>query len=1135
MKRRLPLFLLLPWLALAGSLEWECAPDGQTPEWLVVHGVLQQGQDGPFLANREHYVTAVIAFTGEGGASGALELELCGLGLPLPQLGVILYEKTGDGLERVCTSAWLKGIPADAWSRMKFDFPSGTFREGRAYRLYLYRANESGDFRLKAVRFQTRQAGHDISLHYENTPDLVGPLSRGPSGKPDFHIHLSGLEPKKSIREIVVSRPGGRWVSGDDVKKNYWMIDYYDAADFPMRRNPRNNFDGALHQGLRCIDLVMEGGYAEGASYLCEVFYSDGTKEEFHAELPRPPRPPVPMVFAHSVPLLGRSPAAWESAAAMPSDKGRRPFFPLFSEKERLAEGLLMRGRTHRRLWSLGWFLPYSGMNPNPSPSQVKSHCPLVYRAALREMQVVDADGRDLTREARLLDEGVSSWQAPRLAIDGDVSLDSAAVTAPPSLAKPKRASLALVFPCQRRLGKVTLHHGCRNGCLAAWIASDFSLEYLRDGAWLPVPGASVQGNQAEYTEHSLDSLVAEGIRLTITAQSPLVDYALADWSPANSLLDLRKADSVPPDVTFHWWYLGHDSVLHYGLPADGFQPSGESSYREWRAKHPNFLGFQLVEFDNDLDNTLGWGSYRDQKGAKACYERASRRLVVHRSIPSIPKTRAEAVRQYQAVFELYHRMMFQDSGNFSSVTIWHHQPLAWGAVSTAMECFGGCPVFSMQVAAARGAARQFGDKPWGCYFATYLGHAYLNYLKSDGKTFGPTCGKSASLYRRQLYYAYLTGAAFCDYEHADIAFVTQKATPGEQPVLSPHGQAVLEASEFARRDAERGQPYAPIAMLLDWEHGWDSHEGRKIWKGMFTPTLADRNIDAWMKGVFGNSELPQEGHGCNMSQTGFSGLADILVLNPPCGAVRNLDDYPAAILLGEHRWSPRTVEAIREYVRKGGMLLVNVEQLPPQFDSQFTGVELDDGYGRETSCVNDLDGQPLGGPTPPFLFRHARLLGARALLRTPAGEPLATVSPHGQGKVLLTLQKFLVEEPEHAGPKQGLNAIHFLLSLLRHELLPFQVTGDSPVELVVSRLARGWRLSILNNRGVYKQATTAPLVVPSEATRQTIFLPGQHRYTVLERISDKALQAIPSHGGESVSVVIPPGELVILDLLRGE
>lgn len=1119
--------LLLAGCGFLPAVELNCVFDRELPAAVSVAGDTRQENGTAVRVNSKNYVAAVIRFDGETSASGSLELDLKTSGQPPSLLGVILYRRNAKrALERISTPAWLKAVPIDSFGQLTFNFPAGTFKSGTEYQIYIYRANQKGTLFFRRITFRTAKTEKSITLNYRNTPDLVGPLTRGPSGKPDFHIHLTGVNPAKSIREVVVTRPGGRWVSGDDVKKNFWMIDYYDSADFPARKNPRNNFDGAVHSGLSCLDLVMEGGYAEGASYRCEVFYSDGTKDIWKAELEKPDPPMIPRFFTHKQPILAAPSFMLPDGWKQPAIAGQT-YFQLMSEKELLKNGLVMQGKTHRRVWSLGWFLPFAGLNQKPSRAMIDKYVKWSHRAALREFEVFDSSGKKITGST-VSGSGDLKWLDLSKVIDGNTSPDSAARAEKARIGQPQKAEITLTFPRPVKLSKAVLYHGCRNGSQIGWTARDFTLEALQNGKWTAVPGGEVRNNKQVQTEHNLNGIQTAALRLRILDENPLADYAAADWSADNSLLDLKKTEKIPNDVTFHYWYLGHDSKLHYALPPDDFTPPGMDKYRKWRAAHPNFMGFQLAEFDNDLLCMLGWGSYRDQKGAKSVYDSASKQLVIHRPIPKLPDTRAEAVGKYGDLFRFYQRMMFNDCANFSSLTIWHHHPMEWGAVSTVMECFGGCPVFSLQIAAARGASRQYGNKPWGCYYATYLGHGHLNYLK-NGKTYGPHGGKSVSLYRRQLYYGYLTGATYVDYEHQDIAFVTKRFVKGQQPELSPHGKAVLETAEFARHDPDRGHVYTPIAVLMDWEHGWDSHEGRKIWMGMFKPTLGDRNIDVWMKGIFGNSEMPQEGYGCNMSQTGFSGLADILVLNPPSGPPRNLTDYPAAIVTGSIRWNDRVVEAVRNYVRNGGILLINSEQLPKALDKRFTGVEFTGKTASGTETLT-MDKKKLPKAVRPYEYRKVRLQGASVLLQTPDRQPLATVFKYGRGKVVLTLQKYLMEEPASAGQKQGLPAVHYLLSLLRQELLPFQVKGDSPAEVVAAKLKNGWRVSLLNNRGVYKQATTAPVVVPSERTVQTVIFPGRID-SVTERISGKKLPVREIDGKSQVTVTIPAGELVVLDI----
>ena len=69
-----------------------------------------------------------------------------------------------------------------------------------------------------------------------------------------------------------------------------------------------------------------------------------------------------------------------------------------------------------------------------------------------------------------------------------------------------------------------------------------------------------------------------------------------------------------------------------------------------------------------------------------------------------------------------------------------------------------------------------------------------------------------------------------------------------------------------------------------------------------------------------------------------------------------------------------------------------------------------------------------------------------------------------------------------------------------------------------------------MNNRGVYKQPLTAPVIVKAEKTTQTLILPPEYDYAV-ERISGKVLPVKKGSEQNEVTVTIPAGDLVIIDI----
>ena len=85
---------------------------------------------------------------------------------------------------------------------------------------------------------------------------------------------------------------------------------------------------------------------------------------------------------------------------------------------------------------------------------------------------------------------------------------------------------------------------------------------------------------------------------------------------------------------------------------------------------------------------------------------------------------------------------------------------------------------------------------------------------------------------------------------------------------------------------------------------------------------------------------------------------------------------------------------------------------------------------------------------------------------------------------------------------------------------------------MVVSRLKNGWRVSLLNNRGVYKQPLTAPVIVNAEKTTQTLRFPVEFTSAV-EKLSGKKLNIRKNNGVNELTITIPAGDLAVIDLVE--
>jgi hypothetical protein len=81
--------------------------------------------------------------------------------------------------------------------------------------------------------------------------------------------------------------------------------------------------------------------------------------------------------------------------------------------------------------------------------------------------------------------------------------------------------------------------------------------------------------------------------------------------------------------------------------------------------------------------------------------------------------------------------------------------------------------------------------------------------------------GPSLSWYRKSYYFYYMSGAAAIYLEQGGDQFF--KPGPGEHEFqLNPLGRITDEFVRFAEKHPDRGEPYTPIAFLLDPAHGWE-------------------------------------------------------------------------------------------------------------------------------------------------------------------------------------------------------------------------------------------------------------------------------------------------------------------------
>ncbi|HEV7397500.1 MAG TPA: hypothetical protein VGN86_13390 [Pyrinomonadaceae bacterium] len=476
-----------------------------------------------------------------------------------------------------------------------------------------------------------------------------------------------------------------------------------------------------------------------------------------------------------------------------------------------------------------------------------------------------------------------------------------------------------------------------------------------------------------------------------------------------------------------------------------------------------------------------------------------------------------------------------------TSSTSFAHALAEWGMNLLGMETAAVQPITAMRIAFTRGAARQYGGA-FLYYHAPNFGDTATTFTKAQNfagpdnffhSRYGATMGPSLSWYRKSYFLYYMSGASAIYLEQGFDQFF--KPGPGEQPFqLNPLGRITDEFMRFAANHPNRGTPYTPIAFLLDPAHGFEMTDYPQ-WS--FELSQINRS-DRALRELFGVAYFPGlvlEGEPASADRqafvsSAFGDIFDVLVASPTTAGktakprstapADALNSYRAVVVGGDIEWSADWASRLNDYVRKGGIVVLNASQTkglaPELLGVRFSKETNESDDARcliKGDAAQDLSGQP-------FRYEKVTPLGSDVIVEAANKDPLVTVNKLGRGKLIFCALPDLLGEDERITP--------FAAHLLAHvfaEATPVTVDGD--VEKLINRTDNGWVVTLFNNNGVFKPQQGMAEVDRSAVATVTLGLRGQLIRSAQEWTGDRKLDVKDG----KVSLSIAPGGVAVIEL----
>ena len=303
---------------------------------------------------------------------------------------------------------------------------------------------------------------------------------------------------------------------------------------------------------------------------------------------------------------------------------------------------------------------------------------------------------------------------------------------------------------------------------------------------------------------------------------------------------------------------------------------------------------------------------------------------------------------------------------SMDSFTRWQHYTAEAGYDYIGCELGANVNASNLSIAFTRGAAKQYSEKTglgsveaWFVDFSLWNWLGMINYSGDetmhrhndgfhDNIVNHEYAGQSVDDARRAYYMAYMSGAQWLINEGgAESACYT---TVDEDDTwlydLSPHGEMNQEFYAFTQRNPDRGVTYTPFAVVINHDHGlpyghWRANENNYKVFERFTMTAGDWMISNLFAMLYPDS-YPYQSIRTNEGQQVNTPYGDTVDVLTHTAAQSVLNSYPVVILAGDIAFTTAEVSRYMEYVRQGGILVMN-----SAYKKYFTAFTSSKNYGE--------------------------------------------------------------------------------------------------------------------------------------------------------------------------------------------